>query len=600
MKNKKLLLIPLVALLLGACQPIAINPPTSLNNKSSATSSAISSKADSSNNDVSSSLSNSSSASSLKPSSQPASSSQSSSQSSFKSSSSASSSSQQPSSSAAPSSNQPSSSSNQPSSSLNSSSASSSSTPPPSSSASSVPSSSAISSSTPQSSSVPQEDTIVNLELFALNDFHGNVLDSDTGLGISRTSTLLKTYPNNADNALYISQGDMWQGSAKSNITRGQLVNDWMNQIGFTSMTMGNHEFDWNSSYVRTNANSANFPYLGINIFDRSTNQRVDYLDASTIINKNGAKIGIIGAIGDCYSSISASNVTDIYFKVGDELTNLVKNEAIRLKDEERCDFVIYSLHEDDANYDIELSDYVDLVLEGHTHQNYVKTDARGVYHIQSAGYNKTINYINLDLNITQDTFVVNHIKSIYTNDYDYLEKDNNAESLFEKYADLINSADDIIGFNSAYRNSNYLRQLVADLYLDYGMRKWGSTYNVFLGGGFISCRSPYKLEAGPVTYSDLYTLFPFDNHLVLCSIEGYYLYYKFVNTDNANYFISYSDYGRTYQDDIDFDATYYVITDTYSSDYASNNLTVIERYTTDNFFARDMLKEYIIAGNLE
>ena len=465
-----------------------------------------------------------------------------------------------------------------------------------SSSSSSLHSSSSLSSS---SSSNIQQDNIVNIELFALNDFHGNVEDSDTGLGISRTSTLLKTYPNNINNALYVSQGDMWQGSAPSNMTRGQLVNDWMGQLQFTSMTVGNHEFDWGGSYVRTNAGLASFPYLGINVYDRSTNNRVDYCDASTIVEKNGARIGIIGAIGDCYSSISASNVQDIYFKVGDDLTNLVKNEAIRLRNQEQCDFIIYSLHEDDENYNIELSSYVDLVLEGHTHQNYVKTDSKGIYHIQSAGYNKTINYINIDINTTKDTFVVNRTKSIYTNDYTSYAKDTEAETLFTKYADVISGASDILGYNRSKRNSTYLRQLVADLYLQYGLEKWGSTYNVFLGGGYISCRSPYYLYAGDVTYADVYTLFPFDNHLVLCSIQGKYLDSQFVNTSNENYYISYSSYGENNKNSINSNATYYLITDTYSSDYSYNHLTVIERYTTSDFFARDMIAEYIRSGGM-
>ena len=365
------------------------------------------------------------------------------------------------------------------------------------------------------------------------------------------------------------------------------------------SMTIGNHEFDWNSSFVRTNSGLASFPYLGINIFDRSTNQRVDYCDASTIVNKNGARIGIIGAIGDCYSSISASMVQDIYFKVGDELTALVKNEAIRLREQEQCDFIIYSLHEDDENYNIELSNYVDLVLEGHTHQNYVKTDSKGIYHIQSAGYNKTINYINLDINTTKDTFVVNRTKSIYTNDYLDYAKDAEAESLFTKYADMINSSTEVMGYNGAYRNSTYLRQLVADLYLEYGQSKWGGSYNLFLGGGYISCRSPYKLEIGDVTYADLYTLFPFDNDLVLCSITGYYLNKQFVNTTNENYFISYTSYGENNRNNINNNSTYYLITDSYSSDYTANHLTVVAKYADSGFYARDMLAQYLKDGRM-
>lgn len=453
-------------------------------------------------------------------------------------------------------------------------------------------------SSSSEASSSAQEDKIVNLELFAINDFHGNVQDSDTGIGISKTSTLLKTYPDDVNNALYISQGDMWQGSAESNLTRGQLVNDWMGQLNFTSMTLGNHEFDWGSSFVRTNSELASFPYLGINIYDHSTNQRVDYAKPSTIVNKNGAKIGIIGAIGDCYSSISASYVQDIYFKVGDELTELVKNEAIRLKNEEKCDFIIYSLHEDDENYNIELSNYVDLVFEGHTHQNYVKKDSKGVYHIQSAGYNKTINYINIDLNTATDTFKVNRTKSIYTSDYKNLAKDAAAESLFTKYADVIGNANDSIGYNALRRDSDYLRQLVADLYLQYGQEKWGSSYDLFLAGGYISCRSPYYLPAGNISYSDLYTLFPFDNDLVLCSVSGRYLDSQFVNTSNKNYFISYTSFGNSNKESINTNATYYIISDTYSSDYAPNHLTVIAKYTNSGFYARDMLAQYAKDGH--
>lgn len=564
MKNKILFIIPILALILAACQPAQSSQTQSSVAQATSFNQNVSSETKSSSIQAPSSSASSSNVVSSKTSS---SSSSSQAQSSSASSSNAASSSQIQSS-QAPSSNPVSS--------------------------SETPSSNPVS-----SSSVPEEDVVVNIELFALNDMHGNVEDSSTGLGISKTSTLLKTYPNDVNNTLYISQGDMWQGSAASNLTRGQFVNDWMNQLHFASMTMGNHEFDWGTEYVRTNSQSANFPYLGINIFDRSTNKRVDYLDASTIINKNGAKIGIIGAIGDCYSSISASYVQDVYFKVGDELTNLVKNEAIRLKSEEKCDFVIYSLHEDDQNYDIELSNYVDLVLEGHTHKNYVRTDARGIYHIQSAGYNKTINYISIDINTTKDTFVVNKTKSIYTNDYSYLDKDSEAESLFTKYASVISSSNEPIGYNSQYRSSTEIKQLVADLYLEYGMSKWSANYDIYLGGGFISTRSPYNLYEGYITYADLVEILPFDNDLVLCSISGYDLNYKFVNTSNSNYYISLSDYGRA-NSYINFSDTYYVIVDTYTSDYASNNLTVIERYTTGKFYARDMLANYIAAGNFE
>ena len=479
------------------------------------------------------------------------------------------------------------------------------------SSSSAAPSSSAQPSSSSQapsssssSSSSSEPDNFVDLEIFAFNDVHGNVKDSTNGLGIGRTSTLLKTYPSNVNNALYISQGDMWQGSAESNKTKGKLVTDWMNQVGFTSMTVGNHEFDWSTSYVKSNSQLANFPFLGINVYDRTTNQRVDYLDASVVINKNGAKIGIIGAIGDCYSSISSSMVQDVYFKVGNDLTNLVKQEATRLKNEVGCDMIIYSIHDGSDNYDYldydydeSLSNgYVDLVLEGHTHKNYILTDSYGVYHIQNYANNKSINYINLTVNTGKNTVRVNNTETIFTNYYSYLDADANAQYLFTKYASEIGDVNSVIGYNSSYRSSAEISELVADLYLQYGLSKWGSSYNIYLGGGYISTRSPYDLSAGDVTYNDIATLLPFSNKLVLGSISGYDLKYKFVSTSNTNYHISLSPYGEA-NSYINYSATYYIVCDTYTSDYASNNITVVDTYAND-FFAADMVAAYIAEGN--
>jgi 2',3'-cyclic-nucleotide 2'-phosphodiesterase (5'-nucleotidase family) len=370
-------------------------------------------------------------------------------------------------------------------------------------------------------------------------------------------------------------------------------------------MTVGNHEFDWSTSYVSANSQLANFPFLGINVFDRTTNQRVSYLDPSVVVNKNGAKIGIIGAIGDCYNSISSSMVEDVYFKVGDELSVLVKQEATRLRNEEKCDFIIFSVHDGsedynylDYDYDQSLSNgYVDLVLEGHTHKNYVLTDNYGVYHIQCSANNKTINYINITINTGRDTFVVNNTKTIYTNNYDYLSADSTAESLFTKYASEIGDVNSVLGYNAYYRSDDDLEDLVASLYLQYGLEKWGSQYDIFLGGGYLKTRSPYDLEVGDVTYAMLSSLFTFDNNLVLCSISGYNLHYKFVHTSNSDYHVSYSSYGQANSGYITFSNTYYVVCDTYTSDYASNNLTVVDTYDASGFYARDMLANYASSG---
>ena len=166
-----------------------------------------------------------------------------------------------------------------------------------------------------------------------------------------------------------------------------------------------------------------------------------------------------------------------------------------------------------------------------------------------------------------------------------------------EKYKNEVSKADEVLGKNIASRNETVIRSTVAELYFEAGNERWGDKYDIVLGGGFMSVRSPGYLHTGDITYADLQAILPFDNEIVLCSVKGRDLLNKFINTNNSSYSIYYGDYGNSIKGDIDYNATYYLITDTYTSYYSYNNLTVVEKYGSD-VFARDLLAEYIKAGN--
>ncbi len=375
----------------------------------------------------------------------------------------------------------------------------------------------------------------------------------------------------------------------------------WMNQIGFSMMTVGNHEFDWTTSYIAQNGEIASFPILGINVIDVETQERASFCQPSTVVTSQGIKVGIIGAVGDCYSSISASMVRDVRFAVGEELTALVQEESHRLKCEEGCDFIVFSCHDSYQHYDTNLSqgeDKVDLVLEGHTHEDYREIDSYGVYHVQSYAQNGSFNHVAVSFNENREVTSVT-AEGIYTSSYADLEEDAETLSLLNEYAEEFASYYEPLGYNASYRSSRALRKTVSSLYLEHGLAKWGEDYDIVLGGGYLSCRSPSCLEVGDVTLAMLYTLFPFDNDLVLCSIPGEILdqWVRGVGSQSHNYFLSYSSYGDEVKTMVDTTKNYYVVTDTYTSDYAPNQLTEIDRYSTSGYYARDMLGEYIAAG---
>ncbi len=459
-------------------------------------------------------------------------------------------------------------------------------------------------------------DVVITLDIYGINDLHGKVFDTDSQIGVNELTTYLKGAETRDEEYLFLSSGDMWQGSAESNITKGMLVTDWMSHLGFVSMTLGNHEYDWGEEYIRQNAEVAEFPFLAINVYSISTGKRVDYCEPSVVVERGDLKIGIIGAIGDCYSSISSDKVQDVYFKVGTELTSLIKTESQRLRNEENVDIVVYSIHDGYSSsssstvdssrissyYAAELSrdGYVDVVFEGHTHQKYSFYDSYGVYHVQNGGDNKNgIAHVELDVNFVNDDVIVNTAGIISYETYSSLTSDAIVDTLRDKYSEQIGDAFGKVGYNSKYRDDSDIEQLTAELYYQLGIEVWGDEYDIVLGGGFLRTRSPYNLVKGDVTYSDLMMLMPFDNEIVLCSIKGSYLRSKFFESTNSDYYIAYGDYGAGVKNNIDPNATYYVVVDMYTAQYVSNRLTVVATYDS-NVFARDLLAEYVRNGGLE
>ncbi len=456
---------------------------------------------------------------------------------------------------------------------------------------------------------------LVSLDFYAVNDLHGKFKDTASNVGVDELTTYFRLKSLSDDNIILLSSGDMWQGSSESNLTKGKIITEWMNYLGFEAMTLGNHEYDWGEEYIKANDEAADFPFLAINVFDADTDERVEYCDASVIVEREGIQIGIIGAIGDCYSSISGDKSSGFYIKTGSDLTALVKAESDKLRGA-GADIIVYSIHDGHdrsssgeklitnsalaAYYDISLSDgYVDLVFEGHTHQSYVLEDTYGVHHLQNGGENKGISYAELKFNKVTGTVRTGTTQFIPASIYSKNSDDAIVEELLNKYEEEIALGDVVLGSLTKKLYSDEIKSIVARLYYEYGMEIWSDRYDIALGGGFISTRNPYDLSAGEVRYSDVQSILPFDNDLVLCSIKGYDLKYRFFETDNSNYYIYYGSYGEDIRDNIDLNATYYIVTDTYSSSYASNNLTEVIR-VDEEIFARDLFAAYIKNGGLK
>lgn len=458
------------------------------------------------------------------------------------------------------------------------------------------------------------ESVLVIIDFYVLNDLHGKFCDSDSQPGVDELATYLNNKKKTDDNVILLSSGDMWQGTAESNLSGGAILTEWMNLMDFEAMTLGNHEFDWGEGVIEKNLEIAEFPFLAINIIDKTTGKLADYCTPSVMVERDGIQIGIIGAIGDCYSSISSDKVRDVKFVVGNELAKLVSAESDRLRGL-GADLIVYSIHDGhnksstgknsisyfDLNkyYPLSLSEgAVDLVFESHTHQSYTLVDSEGVYHVQAGGENSGLSHVEIAVNSANGANRVTEANIVKSYTYSKLEDDLATEELEDKYEDIINKAYSYLGYVSKYYDDDVLEDKVAELYLEVGLETWGEEYDIFLGGGFLRTRSPYNLQKGQTTYADILSLLPFDNGIVLCSIKGYKLKQQFIYNDNSDYHISISDYGEDILSTVSDYETYYVIVDTYTAFYEYNQLTIIDYYD-ESVFARDLLAEAIENGEI-
>ena len=124
-------------------------------------------------------------------------------------------------------------------------------------------------------------NVVVTVDLYHVNDLHGKIADGDDHPGVDELSTYLQRARDRSENMLLLSSGDMWQGSNESNMTGGLIVTDWMNEMKFAALTLGEHEFGWGQERILENLALANFPFLAINVYDRETDRQVSYCESS-------------------------------------------------------------------------------------------------------------------------------------------------------------------------------------------------------------------------------------------------------------------------------------------------------------------------------
>lgn len=425
------------------------------------------------------------------------------------------------------------------------------------------------------------------VNIFMVNDMHGSFVDGTTP-GVERLSSLINYLTKQNGDYLKIANGDIFQGSYAASILYGLPLVDALNEMKFDAFVIGNHEFDWGLDKIRTykdgdySNGEADFPFLGANIYEKKTNERVSWLDPYTVVEVNGVRVGVIGIIGhNLESSIIYDNVKDYDFVYPVEI---IKQYAKELRSELACDVVIVSNHGYDTDLNNEIASLsgdtrIDAILCGHTHQNEYdilsRSDGAKIVAIENRDKNQSASALNLKLD-ANDNYESYSFERYYPSNY---ELDPNMTKIIKKYQSVIDEGNRIIG-NLGYYLS---RQSLGNIAVSAMKQEFKADVAIMNTGGVRA-----TIAGGNVTVSDIFEVFPFNNVVITTSMSGKAI--KSLYKNNADYLYFDQDFATSLFDD----NTYYKVA---VIDYVYSNTRYEEfknttKYDT-NFILRDLVIEY-------
>ena len=361
------------------------------------------------------------------------------------------------------------------------------------------------------------------LSLVYINDFHGAILKTESNIGLSGIGAYIESLDQT--HTLFISGGDLLQGSMLSNYYYGAPIIAALNALNHESFVIGNHEFDWGIEKILAykdplNDVVANYNFLGTNIRYTNTLERPENILPYDIIIRDGKKIGVIGAMGfGLESSIATSKINGYTFT---DPVEQIKKDAHTLRTSHDVDLVIAVIHGSDSTMNFKLaaltgSSQIDAIFNGHTHQTYINpTNLRSgitVPIVQAGAYG--MNVAKLDFYFEKDEYVRIESKMLNTsNTPEFLNTSADIDAIISPYFLGIQSLIEtpILQSGQAY-SRNDLTQFMARLMADevdasVGIHNYGGT-RVSLG----------YLEA--ITVGKTYEIFPFDNTIKTVYLKG-------------------------------------------------------------------------------
>lgn len=348
--------------------------------------------------------------------------------------------------------------------------------------------------------------------------------------GVARVATKIAELREKlaGENVIVLDAGDQYQGSLMYTTYKGDAEIEFMNQIGFDAMAVGNHEFDDGDAGLAKLADGVTFPVISGNIDVSQSNLLAGKIDNHTVLEVGGQKIGIISALAVDTVETSSPSQSVIFT---DEIESLQADvDALSAEGVNK----IIALTHVGLPKDLEIAGAVtglDAVVGGHSHTLMSNTVEGATAYPQMVGavpvvqayaYSKYVGHLTLtfddagnvtaasgdtillDASVAEDAAITARVAEL-------------AGPIEEMKTRIVaQSAGPIEGDRSVCRVQECaMGNLVADAMLD-RVKDQGVQIAIQNAGGVRA-----SIDAGDVTMGEVLTVLPFQNTLSTFEVTG-------------------------------------------------------------------------------
>lgn len=304
----------------------------------------------------------------------------------------------------------------------------------------------------------------VNIKLLGTSDIHGRVIPWSYGADVedksgsyAQIATYVKDVRKNNKNVILVDVGDSIQDNQVDVFAKDKKyykdhpIPKVLNEMKYDVFVLGNHEFNFGMKALDEILKDIKAKKLTANFYYKKNDKR--YIDASTIIEKDGVKLGIIGLSTPMSAKFEedTGNLKDMKFTSPAEEAR-TQVEKLKAKG---VDAIIVIAHMGIENENkipdtgmrdvINAVDGIDVVIAGHMHKDVPSETIKNTLITEPHRYGTVVSEVDLTFDINDKKEVKLVKKESKTVPVKALEADKKIEEIYKPYHKKLRELNNVV-----------------------------------------------------------------------------------------------------------------------------------------------------------